>query len=483
MNSKKHDADNNKPEYSQSIIAKFGSTIQNVTQVINNQVDERILKRLGFEQRIGFLLVYGLVTITTLLMGLWLRNTLLPKAPARMTGTFNIAVAAFDTANTNIFNKEDGVQIGEWIVDQLRSQKQSFPTGSVVVIWGPGQTGTIEGKTREERATKAQALAEKINASIIIHGSLQNDNDFASLNPEFFVVSKDFNWAQEITGLHQLGTPIEVPEDLFSNPVFGAEVNRELYGRTLSLAHLTIGLIYFRQNNYNDAFTAFSEAENTPGWESKDGKEVIYLFLGNAALNLKEYDTASNWFEKALDNNPNYSRAYIGFGFNRFQQSILGLKQNRTVDLDLMDQAINVFNQGLKSTDKPPNADVDAKAHFGLGRAYLTLSVLDVKDLWVESENELRYITEAYEAGKVNSKELAAQAYGNLGLLHYSLGNYDEAIHVYEQALNIGNDPEFNAEWTRGLSRIYRVQGNDEKAAEYEAQAAEYEAKFASSVK
>lgn len=468
MNKRKRDPDTSKPEYSQSIIAKFGSTIQNVTQIINNQVDERIIKRLGFEQRIGFVLVYGLVIITTLLMMVWMQNILLPKAPARMTGTFNIAVAAFDTTNSNVFNKEDGAQIGNWIAELLLSQKPSFPTGSVVVIWGPEQTGVVKGSSREERATKAQALAEKINASIVIYGSLQNDKDFPSLDPEFLVVSEDFIQAQEITGPHQLGTPIEVPDDLFNDPVYGAEVNREVHGRTISLAHLTIGLIYFGQEKYGDAYTAFSEAEKIPGWESKNGKEVIYLFLGNAALNLKEYETASNWFEKALENNHDYSRAFIGSGFNLFQQATVGLNVDHTVDLNLMNQAINDFKQGLNSTDKPANADVDVKAHFGLGRAYLTLSVIGAKDLWVESKKELRYVTEAYEVGKVSLKELAAQAYGNLGILHYSLGEYDEAIDVYEQALSIGSEPEFKAEWARWLSRIYQEQNNDEKAAEYE---------------
>jgi tetratricopeptide (TPR) repeat protein len=463
------DSDKKQSYPSQSIIAKFGSTIQNVTQIINNQIDEKILKRLGFEQRIGFLLVYGFVTVAVVSLFFGLKAALLPKSPVRMAGTYNIAVAAFETHSSDIFHEEDGVQIGNWLVQQLLNQEPSFPKGTNIDIWGPEQVGVIAGESNEDRAAEAQRIAEKIGAHIVIYGSLQSDNSVATANPEFYVAIANFELAQELTGSHRLGTPIPISGELFQNPVLGAGVNRELNGRTLALAYFTIGMIYFELDDYEQAYHAFEEAEKIPDWESQDGKEVVYLFLGNTALGFKNYETANTWFQEAIANNPNYARAYIGYGYSLFQQAIVNLADDGTVDLGLMDQAINAFKQGLIATDKPSNADIDAKGHFGLGRAYLTLSNLGEADLWAESKSELLYVTEAYEAGQVNLQELAAQAYGNLGLLNYALGAYDDAIHAFEQALEIGCYPEFKAEWADWLSRIYQERGDENKAAEYKA--------------
>ena len=53
--------------------------------------------------------------------------------------------------------------------------------------------------------------------------------------------------------------------------------------RTQALAQFVIGLGYYAIGEYDEARARFLTAETTPEWEDGDGKEILYLWLGNVS--------------------------------------------------------------------------------------------------------------------------------------------------------------------------------------------------------
>jgi tetratricopeptide (TPR) repeat protein len=343
----------------------------------------------------------------------------------------------------------------------------------VVEIWGPEQTGRVSGATAEERSAAAEEVARDIGANIVVYGYLERDEDGqVSINPEFFVNTTGFEFAQEVTGPHQMGSALTAAAGL-DDPVIGAAVNRQLNARALALSHFTIGLIYFSMEDFTAAQTAFEQALAVPNWSEEEGKEVLYLFRGNTALNLGEFAAAHEWFGRALAANKGYARALVGDGLTYYQEAIAPLPEE-AVDVALLDRAVAAFDAALAAPFQPPNADVAAKAHFGRGRAFLVKSWQGDADLWAEAESELTLVTDAHAAGNVRLQELAAQAYGQLGLLHYILGDDAAAIAAYTEALELGELDRFKAEWAGWLGRIYEAQGNAAEATRFAGEAEQF---------
>jgi hypothetical protein len=207
----------------------------------------------------------------------------------RMAGTFNIAVAALDeVADGRSQSSEDGEKVAAWLAERLAAEQPSFPEGSVVEIWGPDLAGRVSGATAEERSTAAEELAREIGANIVVYGYLERDTDGRiRINPEFYVSTTGFEVAQEVTGPHQMGSALTAAAEGLDDPVTGATVNRQLNARALALSYFTIGLIYYSTEDFAAAQTAFEQALAVPNWSEEEGKEVLYLFRGNAALPIR----------------------------------------------------------------------------------------------------------------------------------------------------------------------------------------------------
>jgi tetratricopeptide (TPR) repeat protein len=219
---------------------------------------------------------------------------------------------------------------------------------------------------------------------------------------------------------------------------------------------MAIGLDNFRMDQFAEAQQAFEQALDVEGWNEAEGKEVLYLFLGNAALNLKDFAKAHEWFEKALSVNKEYARAYIGQGFTFYQQAIVDMEQDCPPDPGLLELAVTAFNNGLVAEDKPEHADVDAKAHFGLGRAYMLQGIFSDEGRLEMAQSELELVTAAHERGEVYWRELAAQAYGNLGIVNYYISDDTAAIAAFTKSLELEE-----LEFLRG--RVERLVGDNSR--------------------
>jgi tetratricopeptide (TPR) repeat protein len=413
-----------------------------------------------------FLLVLTLLGVAFIAYSL-LRSQSKPKA---MSGTFNIAIAPFEEVHGNgNLPSETGKNVAGWLESLLSSQQSAFPPGSDLEVWGPGLTGPVSGNSPEQRASQAAALAQRIDAHILIYGTIEENQSSLIVTPEFYVNPESFQFAEEVTGSHQLGTPLLLPGNAIKNPVLNAQINQDLNARALALSEFTIGLSYFFLRDYQAANNHFLDTQSEPSWDSAVGPELLYLFLGNTALNLHNYSQAHDWYEKVLSINSSYSRAYVGLGLVEFQQALLPLQDsnNPQVDLALLDQSIKQFQAGMSAADKPENVDIDWKIHFGLGRAYLIKGQFVDPIFYSQAEAELQQVTRAYEAGQVSYPELAAQSYGQLGLLYYIERKTDPAIDDLVRAIKLGQDNQTRANWAGTLAILYKEKNDSSQQAYY----------------
>jgi len=367
----------------------------------------------------------------------------LPKRPKAMTGLFNIAVAEFSVLNSEgqPLRTEDGKKFAEFLHQRLVTEFAGLGLTIPYEIWSPEYTGLIPGGDPAERARSPGALADRINANILVYGVINKAEDSSRVYPEFYVNYRGFEQAQEITGEHELGKSIRL--DLPFDPAqFQGVDNPALTARIQVLNLITVGLAYYSTDNLNQALEYFSRGEATPGWLSNAGKEVVYLLLGNTEARMASQakspellESALAHYERALSINPDYARAKVGRA-GVYYLLALGdpnVSSFDTVNDELLDQADAEYEAAL-TFDAPESANIDEKVHFGLGQVYLVRAQIEAGEWTVRAKNEFNQVIAAYQSGDPRLTDLAGHAYARLGLIALLEGDADNAASNYEMA-------------------------------------------------
>ena len=154
----------------------------------------------------------------------------------------------------------------------------------------------------------------------------------------------------------------------------------------------------------------FDVALGSQGWPDGDGKEILYLFRGSTAGILHQLPQAADWFNRALELNPDFARAKLGLAEVRFQES-KGTCERGNVEADGLREAREAYRDTLNATDQPASANVSAKAHLGIARVDLCISQAELEDGWAEASAEAEIVVAAYEAGDDTLRQLAAEAH------------------------------------------------------------------------
>lgn len=329
--------------------------------------------------------------------------------PDQMTGGFKIAVAEFGELEPqgDIRASSFGGVLSRAIYDQLVGEYQEhYPellgssTGSVQV-WHDSlgrsvknvRFGVIRGKTTEERAANARALAMRINADLVIYGYVTAGAP-EDITLEFYYSSPTLRGEPDaISGRHLLGTPIQLPLSYQEEPMLAIQwLNRPLGFRTRALFWLTVGLTYDALDQRTQALAVLQEADRQmQDWDEHDGKEILYYFIGREALGVREYDTAVTAFSKAFELNDTYANALQGLGavyYDRAQLFFLPAElppevaqcapladrakapPTRTAALADIERAIDYLLRAIRVAPQAPWPPVGQVAEYTLGLAY-----------------------------------------------------------------------------------------------------------------
>jgi tetratricopeptide (TPR) repeat protein len=251
---------------------------------------------------------------------------------------------------------------------------------------GPQNVRRIEGIDFSEREKDAVRLADDYGADIVVYGVIWRDDKTGqvTIQPEYYVDPNRLSDALEMTGPYRFGDEIAIDE-----PISKAyETESALSARTTALTYVVIGLSKYLTEDYEGALASFELAEGVPDWEKTEGREVLYILLGNAHLKLaqeaasrcerstvlKQVDVAKEAYTTARDMKPDYSRPYAGLASATLLLALWTPEENEgcntpVVDLNLLDSVLNYVEQALNANDQPKEVGVQTKLLFTKAQA------------------------------------------------------------------------------------------------------------------
>ena len=401
-------------------------------------------------------------------------------APAKMNGAFNIAVAEFGSISpdgkvTDAPNGA-GTTTSGWVTDQLKSQ---LKTNSNLLVWHDGQElrrlnvtiGRVEGMTPAEKVAAAKAMAERLQAQMVVFGNIDTRQTPAELVVEVWIAPQaDYDFA-DVQGSYQIAAPIEIADP--AHP--GIETQPGINAQASTLAWVALGLTQMRFGQSKEALASFRRAESF-----SPNSAAVQFFIGRESLFLSDRDPArqdaltmdaEQAFQKAIQlaDIPN---GYIGLGSvdfaraKRLVEAVSAAADSQKVQNQL-DQAEKFAQSarenyahvlGMPSTAKPPGIPVDLYAHLGIGTTQrLEGEILyrggkseDSRKALDDAAKELKGIVKPLDAEK--QERFLAQTYQALGTVYQWLGflaetasltqaseeAYTQAAQYYDSCTNLG---------------------------------------------
>lgn len=358
--------------------------------------------------------------------------------PTKMTGDFRIAVADFaiignsDEANT-------GTELAEGVYLKLNETLSEISKDFTVTIWSPAKVGKVKGATPEERASSAENAAKRIGADVLVYGLIDMSEPVWKITPEFYIASENFHDAEEITGQYQIGETFSlVGQESVARRI---ELSNKYEVRAQVISRITIGLAYYSLRDFQNALEVFQATESISGWDDGEGKEVLYLLAGNAAMMTKDLDTSIDYLNSALSIDPDYGRPLITLGSVHYLQALAPFektKKTSDIDLKLLDKAIEKYNQALQAEHQPALSDISTKVHFGLGQCYLMQTYAGTNIPLANAVEEFQIVVANYGEGKnPRIRELAAESHARLGLINDLSGYSNDAAQEYQLAAEL----------------------------------------------
>ncbi len=380
--------------------------------------------------------------------------------PAKMTGSFNLAVADFGQldANGHVTQSAQGTLISQRLFEGLKIELDNLSPAERAnfqpQVWQDSQPitqkrvkiGRIAGDTPQARWTAACSLAQKIHADVIIYGNIPADNTPNGFIPEF-AICDNANLridADEIVGAHQLiqGLSTQLISQV-GRPDTNLAVNLQVNAWSSTLSLFSIGIMYDLQGRPDLALKVFQQARDQANAGTQDASEVLWFFIGREDLTLSIQNVqvpiadaeratrlvdAQTAFEKALQINPGYARAHIGLGSVYFTRAQDQLPADRLNKPDLA-AAIQEYQKALAAAPGSPGALIDTKARLGLASTWILQGEAqrDQGQLLEASDSFNQAIQAASDSLQALSDALQyrvlAQAYLSLGEAYHEQGH------------------------------------------------------------
>jgi tetratricopeptide (TPR) repeat protein len=431
---------------------------------------EWLIRVVGWVQRNVILTALGFLAFVVF-PTVWIVATgvlpLLNLTSEQMDGQWNVAVAGFTDVGDESIERSDVERISKAFYDGLNSDMVELGDSAEINIqvWGPDRAGTIRGDTPEDRADNAEKLAKNIRADMVIYGTVQSSGDSYQVQPEFYVNIENNYELREVSGQYAFGDEL---------PIIGSSVDSgsshllgfKFSSRSKALALITWGLANYSIHQYEDALALFELASKEDYWkDSKEGREVIYHFQGNAAAGAFLLDRAEEAYQAALEIEPKYARAYAGLASNSYLRSLESVTDEAfEPDMELLDRALEYYEQALEDEMiQPPTADVPVKVAFGRGHVYM-VQWLAGQDTLEQAIEEFEFVIEKY-GDNPRLREYAAEAHARLGQIErQQLGNAEVVIQRYLTATELSTTPNRKGLFLAELADMYDLLGQAAEA-------------------
>ena len=338
----------------------------------------------------------------------------------------------------------------------------------------------LPGRTAEARASAAASYAERINADILVYGTITDTQKSdppgkvpSRLALAFYVGYTGSDNEDELSGPYALGEPLPITLPFDPESLLVIEHPPHLV-RMNVLAELAVGLSYHSADNPEKALTYIRQAEGDTHWPTVDGKEFAYLLLGHALVRQASVTGQSDTLQEALEAydralaiQPEYIRAQLGRASCLAMLSVAERGEDglRRLDRTRLDEARAAYQAVLAGSTGQHSAREISTAHTGLGYVYLTSGLYGQTADFERARNELQNVIEQYEAGETDSAKSAGLAYGYLGLLARQEGDLPAAIAHYKRAAELVA-PVSRALYLFRLGELMCQQGDTDAALE-----------------
>jgi len=441
----------------QNIKLDRGATARWIIQVgaLNIDVSMRLL--------VGVLLAV-LVQSGIIIVGFQRISSQINSTPeGEMTGAFNIAVIPFGQLD------EDGRIIastkGKRLAEQAyRVVEENFEQSGLNYDKRPPDDMDIltdQSTSEKDFKEKIEKLAGELKADWLVYGYLEDDNKKLAL--KVYLSAYRMPNARDLTDHYPVLAP-SMKESVETNQAAYNKMLGEIAEQSESLAYFGLGVGYFSMDEIEESQRYFDLAD-AEGIDPELQKG-IYLFQSKIKLVEDDYEGARADLEKALELDPNYSRALLGLGqldylnsrtsqicSNTIPSNISGQSnpQGTALEYQPFEDALRRFEEARIADDKDPNLEIyDAsnpeayipiKADYYAGRVFHCMSIAGLEDRWIDAQ--CKYWSVIYFAdpeqdwpvecgdktyfvnlrtGSSVSRDLAARAYTDLALLNWDLG-------------------------------------------------------------
>ena len=354
-------------------------------------------------------------------------------------GRFNIVVADFGQIDANgaVVTSSGASLLSQYMFESLRDElapvRKDLPGPLKPEIWHDSlgnqidtKIGLVLGNSADARRNAARALAERLNASMVIYGNLQRNGDRASFTPEFYVAPIREE-ADELVGQHKLGAPIEVQVIQGNQEQWaqGLRLNQALNTRQQALAFFTLGLIFDFGGDHTSAVgyieRSLKALQSNP---DRSGEDIVHFFLGRQHLFLfqlqadhpiSEVIAAENAFSQSLQINAAYARGHIGLG------GVYLSRVNYLGQTELITATLEQYQQAYEDAQKLLDTQVQNRALVSLGTAYYKRG-----EIYANEGHDGVAADAAFEQATINIGNALPQIQGQfrlLGQAYLALGN------------------------------------------------------------
>jgi len=273
---------------------------------------------------------------------------------------------------------------------------------------------------------------------VVVYGVVDTTDPLWLVTPEFYIAAKDFYLASEMVGQHELGTPITTTGQ--ESAATKITTSKKLTARIDALSKIVIGLSYYSLHEWDKSLDLFQSAVAIPNWDESEGKEILYLLVGNAALKSGKLDTAETAFKKSLLLQAEYARAYIGLAAT-YSKRAMAIAEATTdlskIDVPLLDSAIEIYKKAELAKLKPAQADIQAKVDFGIGQSIFRRALGRNDTTYNDAVKFFESVITAYsDKARPELQELVAHAHAHLAAI-YSWRGYGPVVEEYEKAAEL----------------------------------------------
>ena len=352
--------------------------------------------------------------------------------PPQMRGNLKVAVATFGALDDagRLVDSPTARDLAATVYRSLDAELAPLRAADRldIPVNSPDSTGTAGATTLEELPSALKSLGETIGADVLVYGNLKlSDSSFV---PKFYLSETHLLDAEELSGLYELGPPL-LSRDIRRDLSALQDLANRLSARTRALARFLIGLSMYGAGRWSEANQHFSDAAGVPtggldadcarAADDDSANEVYYLFLANTAGKMGDLDRAEQYFQLAQCTKPDYVRAWVGLAEVKLLKVVNSGCLGGTAGCDDLREAVTLYERAKNATNEAGQPTVRARVSLGLGRGYYFLQQ------GAAAESALRDVIRLFgvEAGNERLRDMAAQAYGFLGLVYRYLPGDD----------------------------------------------------------